>query len=303
MNLFHKITISTEPINLGLGDVIWFCPLIKKLSITYNEKIDIITQYPELFKNNPYVDKIYNLKFFDQKKLDGNHFFIQPLKNNDIFYFLINNKQFIANRARFSLTQEEEEINFFPDPNPFDSLPKNYVMIHCGIRGPDRDLGQENWQKLINILNENNIPVIVEGPEDSTHDLNIKNGLNLRGKTKSISDTWHLINQSACFVTFDTGMYILAGTTQTQIFLIDSYFDSKWHKPYRNGSYDYKHTIIKGNCGEYCLGNLRYYVDKNLSGFWQRRVQQCPLNINFKCIPSVEKISEEVILFWQKFLY
>lgn len=301
MKLLDKITISTEPMNLGLGDVIWFLPLIKKLSTTYNEKIDIVTQYPQLFKNNPYVDKIYNLSTFDRTKLaDINHFYLEPLRAKNIFFFLVNNKQLIANHARFSLTQEEEEIEFFPDPNPFDSLPKNYVMIHCGRRGQDRDLGQENWQKLINILNEKNIPVIVEGPEDSTHDLNIKNGLNLRGKTKSISDTWHLINQSACFVTFDTGMYVLAGTTQAQIFLIDSYFDSKWHKPYRKGSYDHKHTIIKGNCSEYCLGNLRYYVHPDRTGFWQRGVQQCPLNINFKCKPSPEKISEEIISFWQK---
>lgn len=300
MSNSSKITISTAPKHLGIGDVLWFLPSIKKLSVDLNKKIDIVTQYPQLFERNPYVDNIFNFDDYDFSSKINDHFFFEPLVKNELFYFLVNNKQYIANKLRFSLSQEEEEIEFFPNSNPFESLPKNYVMIHCGIRGPDRDLGQENWQKLIDILNEKNIPVIVEGPEQSTHDLNIKNGLNLRGKLKSISETWHLINQSACFVTFDTGMYILAGTTQTQIFLIDSYFDSKWHKPYRKGSYDYKHTIIKGNCSEYCLGNLRYYVHPDITGFWQRKVQQCPLNIDFKCKPSPEKISEEIISFWQK---
>lgn len=298
--LDKKIIISTEPLSLGLGDVLWFCPIIKKISKTFNTKIDIVTHWPEIFKNNPYIENIFNLKHFDSKNLIGSHFYFRPLFDENFFHFLIDNRQFIANRMRFSLKEEEKQIEFFPDPSPFNLLPKNYVMLHCGIRGPDRDLGQKNWQKLIDILNYKGIPVVIEGPENFSYDLNIKNGLNLRGKLSSISDTWHLINKSSCFVTFDTGMYVLAGTTDAQIFLIDSYLDSQWHKPYRNGSYDYKHTIIKGNCKEYCMGNLEYYTLPNKEGFWQRGVQKCPLNINFQCVPSAEKIAEEIVHFWNK---
>jgi hypothetical protein len=91
-------------------------------------------------------------------------------------------------------------------------------------------------------------------------------------------------------------MYVLAGTTETQIFLINSYFENQWHKPYRNNSYDYKLSVIEGRCFEKCLGNLKYYVTPN--GLSQFRVQACPLNINFRCIPSPETISEKIINYY-----
>jgi ADP-heptose:LPS heptosyltransferase len=288
-----KVVLSTAPEWLGLGDVIWFIPTIKKLYNITGQKIDVVTQYPQIFKNLPYVENVFSLNTFDFKSQYGNHFCFQPLSDYYVHWFCVNNKQFIANKCGFSLTPEEEEIEFFPDKKEAIDLPSNYVFLNASVRGPDRDIGKDNWQKLINNLNDAGIPVVVEGFKNHMHDLQIRNGLNLCGETTSLSRTWHLINDSSCFVTFDTGMYILAGTTQTQIFLINSYFDNQWHKPYRNGSYDYKLKIIdEGKCSEKCIGNLKYYQTAN--GFWQPKAQTCALNKNFCCVPSVDKITEEI---------
>ena len=148
----------------------------------------------------------------------------------------------------------------------------------------------------MNELNANNIPVVLEGAGDY-HQLDVKLGLNLCGQISSLSQTWHLMNKAHCYVTFDTGMYILAGSTTTQIFLIDSYFENRWHKPFRNGSVDYKLKVVDGDCAEKCLGNLKYYVRE--SGLQQFRVQQCQLKYDsFKCIPSVGKTVGEVVNYY-----
>lgn len=293
-----KPIISTGPEWLGLGDVAWFLPTIKKLSKIMGQKLNVITRYPQLFTNNPYVDEIFDFKTFDTNSQIGNNYFFQPYGDGyNGFWFTTNNRQTIANGCRISLLPDEEEIEFYPACQPLTFLPLKYIFLNASIRGPDRDLGKENWQKLIYILNENEIPVVIEGPPEHTHDLEIRNGVNLIGKTLSLSETWHVINQSTAFVSFDTGIYVFAGSTQTQIFLINTYFEDYWHRPSRKGSYDYKFSVIKGDCGEKCMSNLKYY--KTERGFYQFAPQICPLQINFKCIPSVGKIAKNIIDYWK----
>jgi ADP-heptose:LPS heptosyltransferase len=293
-----NVIISTEPKWLGLGDVMWFLPTVKKLSLAFEQKIDVVTQYPQVFVNNPYVKNIYLLDTFDISSEAGNHYFFRPFSDDrGILWFNVNNKQLIANRCRLSLMPHEEEMEFFPNCEVPKDLPAKYILLNASKRGADRDLGEKNWQKLVDLLNSYNIPVVVEGPEKDTHDLKIKNGVNLRGKTRSLSETWHIINQSSAFVSFDTGMYILAGTTKAQIFLINSYFEPHWHKPFRNGSYDYKFDLIDGSCSEKCMSNFKYYITEE--GLQQFKPQICPLGINFKCIPTVEKISQKLINYWK----
>lgn len=293
-------TISTGPEWLGLGDVVWFLPTIKKLSQIMDQKLDVITKYPQLFINNPYVNQIFDLKTFDTNSQVGNNYFFKPYGDGDgdgLLWFTLNNRQAIANGCRISLLPHEEEIEFYPQGQPLNFLPLKYIYLNASKRGVDRDLGKENWQKLIDILNENQIPVVIEGSPEHTHNLEIRNGVNLIGKTSSLSETWHAINQSTAFVSFDTGMYIFAGSTQTQIFLINTYFEDYWHRPSRKGSYDYKFSVIKGDCEEKCMGNLKYY--KTNRGFYQFKPQICPLQIGFKCIPSVETIAQNIINYWK----
>lgn len=295
-------TISTEPKWFGLGDTMWFFPTIKKLSKTLNRKVDVVTQHPQLFKNNPYVENIFNLEYYDARNQFGNNYFFAPLKGKCPLWFNIDIRQYIAHSCGFDLNDEEKNFEFYPSPIDENIKQlisnKKYVLLTPAKRGVDRDFGQTGWQKLIDILNDNDVFTVLEGAGEY-HELNVKLGLNLCGKLNSLSQTWHLINLSDCYVTFDTGMYILAGSTQAQIFLIDSYFDNRWHKPFRNGSYDYKLKVIQGNCAEKCLGNLKYYTTNN--GFWQIKPQECPLKYeNFKCVPSVEKVAEKVINFYHR---
>ncbi len=44
-----------------LGDIINITPVIKYLSRCHNQKLYLETNLPHLFKNNPYLEKIYDI--------------------------------------------------------------------------------------------------------------------------------------------------------------------------------------------------------------------------------------------------
>jgi len=300
--------------HLGLGDCLWANASIKKLYKAFNRKINVITRYPELLINNPYVNNVYKIDNKTESHKDViekygrliNKNFFEIFPYNTDKWGIIDLRETAAFNCGFHLTPEERQIEFFP--NKFESidLPNKYVLVNPRIAGCDRDLGKEKWQKLVDILNENDVNVVTIGVKNKQeipeyHDLKVKLGVNLCGLEcqSNLSQTWHLMNQANCFVTFDTGMYILSGTTNTQLFLIGWYAEPYWHKPFRNGSYDYKLKVIEGECKEKCQGNLKYYVRQHAK-LTQPRVQQCALNYSeFKCIPSVEKIASDVIEYYK----
>jgi hypothetical protein len=290
---------------LGLGDHMFMIPTIEKLSKTYERRIDVITKYPELLINSPYVNNIYKVAVDSISHLGAVSQIYDPFANISCNFFCVDWRDATAHGCGFGLKPEEKRINFYP--NPFvkiENLPNSYVLINPCIRGIDRELPNGGWQKIVDILNDNGIAVVAEGvnnPDGSPnyHPLNIKNGLNLCGdpRMNSLSQTWHLINQSRCYVTFDTGTYILAGTTDAQILLIDTYFDNDLHRSYRSTDINYKFKVIEGSCSEKCLSKLYYHVREH-GNLRQPPVQKCQFNYpTFKCIPSPEKIAEETVKF------
>ena len=44
----------------ALGDTIASTPTLRKLYKSYNQKITVISVFDDIFKNNPYVEKVYN---------------------------------------------------------------------------------------------------------------------------------------------------------------------------------------------------------------------------------------------------
>lgn len=299
--------------HLGLGDFLWANTSIKKLCKSFSKRVNVITRYPQLLVNNPYVNKVETI----DKNLENRSVILEKYKNNDNFYEIfpyctnewgvIDLRETAAFNCGFHLLPNERQIEFFPNSyQRINELPEKYVLLNPRIAGPDRDLGREKWQRLVDILNQNGVNVVLMGVKNNKgdaeyHQLELKLGVNLCGSEcqSNLSQTWHLINQSNCFVTFDTGMYILSGTTDAQIFMIGWYAEPHWHKPFRNGSYDYKLKIIEGDCKEKCLGNLKYYVNEN-SSLTQIKVQKCALNYSeFKCIPSVEKIATEIVEYYK----
>lgn len=262
----------------GLGDLISATPTIKKLSNSYNQKILVLSKQPELFKNNPYVEKSLkydsvDIEYINEKYVVHNSFYNVGKKNDrgvEYKHNMIDIRQFHAIHLGFTLTPNEMDCFYQPTSELKHEIPfKNYVVIHPVKTWENRTWDAVKWMKLTERLNMVSIPVISLGKDsDETGFFNvqkpvfnfeIKHGLNLMNKT-SISDCWHIINNAKFIVTMDSGLMHLAGTTDTQIIQLGSSINPYFRAPFRKGRQDYKYSYVSGKCNLMCCSDMKYGV-------------------------------------------
>jgi hypothetical protein len=285
---------------IGLGDQMHLSPSIRKLYNIYGRKIIISSKkenyewgnylyssYKEFLKNNRYVNYfIFTEDIDDREKYD-----IFDAYNTGDDYVWIDQRKLVSVPFNFILKDDELFLDYIPDKYiPIENLPFEYVCINPYITGIERMWEKEKWQELVNLLNDKGIPVVSIG-KFNYFNLDIKIGLDLAGKDLDMSQTWHLINMSKLFVTFDCGMYILSHTTNTHVLQIGWYADNKLHGPLNK---NVKYSYITGECDIACSTNidqvLEYY------GTIKNNIQQpsCILNKNYSCKPTSKKVFDEI---------
>jgi ADP-heptose:LPS heptosyltransferase len=298
----------------AIGDTLCSTPVLRKLHQSYDSKVTVVTNFPELFKNHPLVEKVYhsnsvNLDFIKSNFITHNSFYENGQKNNRGVEFKHNRidiRQYHAIKLGFMLTKDEMNIDYIPDEyEPIKGLPEKYVLIHPVQNWPSRTWDAVKWMELIKKLNDHNISVISVGKDSSEvgffnvkkpiFNFEIKNGLNLMNKT-TLSQSWHLINKSLCFVTMDSGLLHLAGTTDSEIIQLGSSINYEFRAPYRNNSQEYKYHYVGGGCSLFCGSDIKYGVKE-----WGD-IQGVPPLINclenkptFECHPSVEQVFNKIL--------
>ncbi len=284
---------------LGVGDFMWATPFIRKLSNIYNRKLDIYCypKYNEFLKNNPYINNIYNRSEYYS---DINNENFEIFYDHGTPYFYSDLRQLACKSAGMTLKDDECDLDYIPDEYiEIENLPDNYVVINPRIDHKERTFKNvEDWQKLVNSINELGFSVVAIGVGPSEHydKLNIKNGLNMiyDDRQNSLSQTWHIINNSQCFITFDTGIYVFAGTTDTNILLNGWTCDPWYHQPIRNGSRDYKFFTVRGDCPIYCTSDPKSNVDQFGTINIMHKSNECILNTNYACTPTVEMVVDKL---------
>jgi len=296
----------------GLGDLICATPTIKKVSLAYGNPITVISQMPELFKNNPCVDKSYKISsvdidYFNDNYIMHNSFYNIGKKNErgiEYKHNVMDIRSFHSINLGFMLGKDEMDCFYRPtEENKFTELPfSRYVVIHPVQSWAVRTWAAEKWMELTKQLNDRNIAVISIGRDSHetgffdtqkpVFNFEIPLGLNLMNKT-SISDCWHLINNAICVITMDSGILHLAGTTDTRIIHLGSSIKPEFRAPYRYGSQDWNYQYVRGGCGIECASNMKYALK-----FWDDINSVQPLigclenKKEFECHPTVEQIIE-----------
>jgi len=306
----------------SLGDTICSTPTLKKLSESYGEKFHVATQVPEVFFNNPYVKKIIN---FDQRSsMDVVVLDIDPVdqKNYEIFetfrfgkgsqkkHNTVDIRQFHAIDLGFNLLPEEMECEFYPDIYEDLRLPSDYICIHPTQTWESRTWAKGKWQELVNELIKMGICVVLVGKdsqevgtglsgnekvEKPTFD--IEGGakvISLLNKT-NLSSTWNVINNASCFITMDSGLLHLAGTTDTHIIQLGSSINYKLRAPYRKGSQSYKYDYVGGTCDIFCASDIKYGIKEwgTIHGVPPiiRCLEDKP---TYECHPSVNQVIDRL---------
>lgn len=317
--MLEKITMKPVCLDLGncngLGDLICATPTIKKISEAYDCKVTVLSPMPEIFKNNPWVEKSYkkssvDFDYISKNYLVHNSFYNVGKKNNlgiEYKHNRIDIRQFHAIHLGFMLTPEEMDCFYKPTESekPEFKYTERYVVIHPVSTWPTRTWDAIKWMALTDELNKKGIHVISIGKDSSekgffnvekpVFNFDIPLGVNLMNKT-SISDCWHLISKADCFITMDSGLLHLAGTTDTNIIHLGSHLKPEFRIPYRNGSQQHKYSYVRGSCNLECGSNMKYGVKE-----WGD-IQGVPPLIkclegksSFECHPSVEQVITNVL--------
>jgi ADP-heptose:LPS heptosyltransferase len=298
----------------GLGDTLCSTPVIKKLYDCYEKKINIVSNYPFLFTNNPYINKNYlsnniNIEHIKSNSIYHNSFYNVGKKNNYGVEYKNNTidiRQYHAIMLGFTLTEDEMNLDYVPEEFiPIENLPEKYVLIHPVQTWATRTWEADKWMELTKKLNEHGINVVSTGKDSSetgffnvqkpVFNFEIPLGLNLMNKC-DIPQTWHLINNSMCFITMDSGLLHLAGTTDCELIQLGSSLNHKLRAPYRNGSQDYKYHYVGGGCSLVCGSNMKYGVKEwgNIQGV--PPLVKCLENKKtFECHPSVDVVFNKII--------
>jgi hypothetical protein len=297
------VCLNLEECN-GLGDLICATPTIKKLHDAYQRKITIISKMPELFKNNPYVEKSYKASSMDMTYIQSNYivhnsFYLVGKKDErgvEMKHNMMDIRQFHAIHLGFMLGEGELECYFRPIEEKVNDIFGKYVVIHPVNSWPNRTWSQENWVKLSEELIKWGHKVVAVGKDSSeTGFFNVQkpvhemgnNIINLMNQT-SISETWHLINDAAVVITMDSGILHLAGTTSTDIIELGSPINPEFRRPRRKEG---KHIYVRGGCGLHCSSNMKYALE-----YWDTIDSVQPLigclekKETFECHPSVAQV-------------
>ena len=291
----------------GIGDILNVTPSIRKLSEVgkrLGKKLSVYSYNTDILKNNIHCEV---LPVNDYKRSeDSFEIFVESdnrfmmMKNNNISQLNVGGCNIIdyqSIQCGFTLTPDEKTLDYFPDDsNIFEqyNIPENYIIFNTCISWESRTWKREKWQELINLCNDNNIFTVLVGKENENlgiyENLDVRCGLDLQNET-SIDDLWHLLNKAKCLVCTDSGVLHLAGTTDVEILLLSGSINPYHRLPFRNGSQDYKTTIINGECTIFCASNIAYNKLEHGTFMGTPPINECLEKYEtFKCHPKTEDV-------------
>lgn len=296
----------------GLGDLICATPTIKVLSESYGKRITVLSKMPELFKNNPSVEKSYkyssiDVDFFAENYIMHNSFYNMGKKNErgiEYKHNRIDIRQMHAINLGFQLLPSEMDCYYRPTEECKFEIHKSqedqYVLIHPVQTWASRTWDADKWMDLTKRLNDLGVYVVSIGKDSSekgffnvdkpVFNFEIEHGMNLMNQT-TISDCWHLIKNARAFITMDSGLLHLAGTTHTQIVYLQSSINPYFRIPYKNGEYGKNVHLAVGSCNSFCASDMKHGVEE-----WGD-IQGVPPLIGclekkptFECHPTVDTV-------------
>ena len=250
----------------AVGDHLLITGLIKLIKSQHDYKIFVFTCYPDLFKNNKKIEKVFKLKFNLLSNLLVKFFNFLKCENIKEFLNRSNNPGKIFGLSQFKdihITQYQsinfnlninyenlkneiffsnEEIDIFKKKF---NLPHEYGLVQSGGKvsfTPNREWGSENFQKVINDLKNVNWVQI-----GGNNDIILKN-TNYFYYGNSLRELAYIVSNSKFFLCQEGFYYHLANAFLTKKFLIMSGFMHRNNIFYKNNNNIFIHQTDKLEC-------------------------------------------------------
>ncbi len=222
---------------LALGDVLLTTPIIRQLFQDHDGQchIDVLTMMPEIFRNSPYVRRVFTPQDFNDAKgpyarvinLDLAYENLPHLHVVDAYAMTSHGSPEKIKNKRLELFASEadrQKAKFTQQTK----ISGPYVVIHMRKdKWPSRNLPEATWKGILNILLEHTDFKIIQ--VGSTHEIAFDYHprlLNFLGAF-SIHELREIIAGAQCYLGVDSGTLHVAACTDTPVIAM---FSSAHHR-------------------------------------------------------------------------
>jgi ADP-heptose:LPS heptosyltransferase len=207
----------------ALGDVIMSTGVVRELKKRYNCLIDVATEFPNVYDNNPNVRAIYHTSAMpDPSTYDLYINLDDSYENNplnhylDSYFYRAFGASTVDNQEPelFTSDQDVEVINTFFSDNDID----DYIVVH--IRQwywPLKNMSWDTWYSVFERLfsTRTDFKIVCVG---TVQDGYVEHPLFVDARDKlSVQQQKLLMDHARCFVGIDSGPYHIASASATTI--------------------------------------------------------------------------------------
>jgi len=224
----------------ALGDVIMSTGVVRELKIRYiNSEIDVVTEFTDVYKNNPHVKNVYHPDYFpnDYKLYDlyinlDDSYEHNPVNHylDSYFYRAFGENNLDKSVDLFETDEDHSMILDFQHQHQLDQ----YIVVH--MRNWYWELKNMNLQTWFDVYAQifeqhENLRVVCVGSA-SDHYIDLPMFADARGKFTP-QQLKVLIEGARCFVGTDSGPFHCAAATDTPIVALLTHLLPERIVPYR----------------------------------------------------------------------
>lgn len=251
MNIERPLQILVRR-RAALGDVIMSTGVVRELKRKYNCEIDVATEYPNVFNNNPHVRAIYHpeatpkAESYDLYVNLDDAYELNPVNHylDSYFYRIFGTSDLDKRVELFPNNNDQEIVNAFFKDNELDQ----YIVIHIrqwywALKNMSWDTWYAVFERLFTTRTDFKI-VTVGSVQDGT----VEHPLFVDARDQlNIQQQKLLMDRARCFVGIDSGPYHIAAASDTHIVSLHTHLLPDRILPHRKRVMGYNTTPIVSN--------------------------------------------------------
>ena len=239
------------------GDVIMATGVVRELKKKYKCDIDIATEYPNVFDNNPHVRAIYHtdatpkVESYDLYVNLDDAYELNPVNHylDSYFYRFFNTSEVDKRVELFPGDQDRVTVDSFCHDHALDK----FIVVH--IRQWHWALKNMSWDTWYAVFEQlfttrTDFKIITVG---SAQDGSVAHPLFVDAREKlNIQQQKLLMDRATCFVGIDSGPYHIAAASDTHIVSLHTHLLPERILPHRKRVMGYNTTAIQSDVE--CVG-------------------------------------------------
>jgi ADP-heptose:LPS heptosyltransferase len=242
----------------ALGDVIYTTGVVRELKRKYgsNANITVWTEFTDVFRNNPHVDRVFStddelpIAAFDMYFNLDNCYEYNPCNHyvDSYFYQVFGNHTFVRDTELFPTEQDRAAVDA-----DLEYIGDKFVAVHMRQWHWElKNIKQEVWLDIFAKLFEATIDykiVFVGGEADGAIDHPLM--INTCGRYNP-QELKYLLDHAACFVGIDSGPYAIATASAAPVVALLSHMKPSTIIPIRANRAGTKTQVVQADLP--CVG-------------------------------------------------